>query len=135
MRPRSSLLSLVLIVATMAAGLIVRFVPPHLPVLHLPMGVAKYGGSLLWALMLYWIVSTVQPWWNLRRVIYFTGFLATAVELFKLLHTPALDAFRLTIPGILLLGRTFSIWDIAAYWLAVLVGAWIDGWLRPVANR
>jgi hypothetical protein len=130
MRPRSSLLSLLLVVATVAAGLVLRFAP-----LGLPPAVVKYGGSALWALMLYWVVSTLQPWWHLRSLILITGLLATAVEFFKLVHTPALDTFRLTLPGILLLGRVFSAGDIAAYWLAILLGAFIDQRLRPMANR
>ena len=54
------------------------------------------------------------------------GAIATAVEFFKLHHSPAMDAFRLTVPGILLLGRIFSAWDILAYWLAIAIGACID---------
>jgi hypothetical protein len=61
-----------------------------------------------------------------------TGTLATAVEFVKLYHSPILDAFRLTLPGIVLLGRFFSVWDIVAYWLAISVGALVDRGLRPV---
>jgi hypothetical protein len=55
-----------------------------------------------------------------------TASLTTAVEFYKLHHSPALDAFRLTIPGILLLGRVFSAWDIVAYWFAILIGIFVD---------
>ena len=41
-----------------------------------------------------------------------------------------LDAFRMTLPGILLLGRVFPVWDIAVYWSAIVVGAAIDARLR-----
>ena len=34
-----------------------------------------------------------------------------AVESFRLVHGPALDAFRATLAGQLLLGRAFSIWN------------------------
>ena len=107
--------------ATVAAGLAVRFAP-----LGLPPFVVKYGGSTLWALMLYWIVSTLLFRWRLAAVALVTGVLATLVECIKLYHSPALDAFRHTLPGILLLGRIFSPWDILAYWLAILAGALAD---------
>lgn len=54
------------------------------------------------------------------------GMVATAVEFLKLYRTPWLDAFRGTLPGILLLGKYFSVWDIVAYWAAVGVGAVVD---------
>jgi len=91
---------------TVGAGLAIRFVP-----LGLPYFVVKYGGSMFWALMIYWIVSTL------------------------LCHAPALDAFRLTLPGILLLGRFFSVWDIVAYWLAISIGAIIDRALIRQSDR
>jgi hypothetical protein len=107
---------------TVAAGLAIRFAP-----LGLPHFVVKYGGSMLWALMIYWIVSTLLPARRFLPVALLSGAIATAVEFAKLCHTPALDAFRLTLPGILLLGRFFSVWDIVAYWLAIAMGALIDG--------
>jgi hypothetical protein len=59
------------------------------------------------------------------------GVLATAVEFLKLCHSPALDAFRHTLPGILLLGRVFSVWEIAAYWQAISAGAFLDRSIWP----
>ncbi|MDR3727578.1 MAG: DUF2809 domain-containing protein [Terracidiphilus sp.] len=106
---------------TVAAGLAIRFAP-----LGLPYFAVKYGGSMLWALMIYWIVSTLLPARHFLTVPLLSAAFATAVEFAKLCHTPALDAFRLTLPGILLLGRFFSVWDIATYWLAISIGAFID---------
>jgi hypothetical protein len=127
MRGRSLRLSLTLVLATVVAGLAIRFGP-----LGLPSIVVKYGGSMLWALMLYWIVSTLLPGWRLPALVLLTGLVATTVEFFKLYHAPALDAFRLTLPGILLLGRYFSVWDIVAYWPAIVVGASVDRVVRSV---
>jgi carbon starvation protein CstA len=110
---------------TIAAGLAVRFAP-----LGLPLFVVKYGGSMLWALMVYWIIAALLPSWRLLAVALVAGTLATAVEFFKLYHSPMLDAFRLTLPGVLLLGRFFSVWDIAAYWLAIVIGAFVDQRIR-----
>ena len=50
MKPRPLTTSLALILATVVAGLVLRLVP-----LGLPQAMTKYGGSMLWALMIYWI--------------------------------------------------------------------------------
>jgi hypothetical protein len=122
-------LLIVLVVATMIAGLTIRFVPLGLPAL-----IVKYGGSMLWALMVYWIVSSLLRSLRLLVVVLISAALTTAVEFFKLHHSPAIDAFRLTIPGILLLGRVFSAWDILAYWLAIFIGLLIDHRICSGAN-
>jgi hypothetical protein len=121
MAPRSLTHSLALCFITIAAGLTFRLVP-----LGLPAFVVKYAGSTLWAVMIYWIVSTLLPTWRVPMVAVISGGIATAVEFFKLYHSPGTDAFRLTLPGILLLGRYFSVWDIVAYWIAIAAGALAD---------
>jgi len=128
-RSRPIARSIVLMVATMIGGLTIRFIPLGLPAL-----IVKYGGSMLWALMIYWIVSALLPSLRLLIVALISAALTTAVEFFKLHHSPAIDAFRLTIPGILLLGRVFSAWDILAYWLAILIGLLIDHRICFAAN-
>jgi hypothetical protein len=120
-RSRPIAQSIVLMVATMIAGLTIRFVP-----LGLPPIIVKYGGSMLWAPMIYWIISALLPSLRFLVAALITASLTTAVEFYKLHHSPALDAFRLTIPGILLLGRVFSAWDIVAYWFAILIGIFVD---------
>jgi hypothetical protein len=130
MTARPLALSLALLFATALAGLAIRFA--HL---GLPLCIVKYGGSMLWALMIYWIVSSLLPLWRMIPVALLAGLLATTVEVFKLYHSPALDAFRLTIPGILLLGRIFSGWDIVAYWLAISTGAFVDSRIRPAGRQ
>jgi len=129
MRSRSLGISLLLMAATIIAGLLIRFAR-----LGLPLFVSKYGGSMLWALMIYWLVTTLLPRWSLSKAAVLAGILAAAVEFLKLYRTPALDAFRLTLPGILLLGRYFSVWDIVAYWLAIVAGAIVDRRMRPVSE-
>jgi hypothetical protein len=125
MRSRPVGLSLVLMALTVAVGLSIRFA--HL---GLPFSAAKYGGSMLWALTIYWLVSTLLPKLPLTVVALLAGAIATGVEFLKLYHAPRLDAFRLTLPGILLMGRFLSTWDILAYWLAIAAGAVMDAWIR-----
>jgi hypothetical protein len=128
-RSRPLALSLVLIFATMIAGLATRFTRFGMPPV-----IVKYGGSILWALMIYWIVSALLPSSRLFVSALITATLTGSVEFFKLHQSPALDAFRLTIPGMLLLGRFFSIWDILAYWLAITIGVLIDKQIRSGAD-
>jgi hypothetical protein len=52
--------------------------------------------------------------------------IAICVELFRLVHAPWLDAFRLTLAGALLLGRIFSAWDMLAYGVGIVLGMLLD---------
>lgn len=92
----------------------------------LPYAVVKYGGSLLWGAMVYLLVTVALPA-RPRLQIGLSLIIAMAVELFRLYHTPWLDAFRLTLAGALLLGRIFSVWNIVAYIAGIAVAAAIAG--------
>ena len=124
-RPLS--LSFLLMAGTVIAGLTARFVP-----LGLPRFIVKYGGSTLWALMIYWVVSTILPSWRIYSAAVLAATLATAVEFVKLYHAGPLDAFRHSLAGIILLGQFFSVWDLVAYWLAIAIGALVDRRLRSL---
>ena len=113
-------------VVTLFAGLTVRFAP-----LGLPWFVVKYGGSTMWALMVYWVLAFIWPRSRVGWLSLAAGVIATLVEVQRLYHSPGLDAFRHSLAGILLLGNLFSVRDIVAYWLAIAVGAVVDGrWVR-----
>ena len=43
----------------------------------------------------------------------------------RLLAEPALDAFRATLPGQLLLGNIVSVWNLGAYALGIGAAAWL----------
>jgi hypothetical protein len=105
---------LLLAVATVISGLLARFAP-----LGLPGFVVKYGGSTLWAVMVYWVLVLVWPRSRPLVLASIAGGIALLVELQRLYHAAWLDAIRVSLPGILLLGRFFSVWDIVAYWLAI----------------
>ena len=95
--------------------------------LGLPRFAVKYAGSMLWALMIYLIISTLVPAWRVVNAALVAGVVATGVECFKLYHSPGMDAFRVTLPGVLLLGRYFSVGDLVAYSIAIVAGAILDG--------
>jgi hypothetical protein len=94
--------------------------------LGVPVAIVKYGGSILWGAMVFFLVAIVTS--NLSRwsVALIAASIAVCVELFRLVHAPWLDAFRLTLPGALLLGRIFSPWDILAYGAGIVLAMLLD---------
>lgn len=92
----------------------------------LSFGIVKYGGSILWGAMVYWLFATASVNVKGQRVAFVALITAIAVELFRLWHAPALDAFRLTTTGALLLGRVFSLWNILAYAAGIVAASALD---------
>jgi hypothetical protein len=122
-----------LVCLAIAAILIPIGVAWRMAPLHLPQFLYKYGGSVLWAAMVYWLAAAMLPRSRPGAVALLAAAIAALVEFSRLLHIPALDAFRLTLAGKLILGRFFSLWDILAYWLAIAVAATVDS--RWMAGR
>lgn len=115
------LVYLSLAVATMLVGLVLRLAP-----LGLPYWLTKWGGSVLWAAMVYWLLAMLMPDSRVWAPASLAAGIAMAVEMLRLYHSPGLDAFRLTLAGILLLGRVFSVWHILAYSAAIAAAARVD---------
>ncbi len=112
---------LALTILTIIAGLVLRRVP-----LGLPYVVVKFGGSMLWAAMVYWIFAAIRPAASSVGIAVNATLFATAIEFFKLYHASLLDSFRRTLAGALLLGRYFSWWDIVAYLAAIAFATLAD---------
>jgi lipoprotein signal peptidase len=86
----------------------------------------KYGGSVLWAVALYWLVAACVPRYSSGVRAAVAAVIAAALEFSRLWHTPVMDAFRITLAGRILLGRYFSVKNIAAYWIAIGLTAMLD---------
>jgi Protein of unknown function (DUF2809) len=97
----------------------------------LPGPIVKYGGSTLWATMVFLLVAIAGPRQPRWTVALLSAVIAVSVELFRLLHAPWLDAFRLTLPGALLLGRIFSPWDMPAYGAGIILALMLDRVAAP----
>jgi Protein of unknown function (DUF2809) len=119
-----SLKALVLLLITIPIGLAVRLLP-----LHLPWFFYKYLGSLLWAAALYWFLATLLPKLRPIAIATLAILIATLLELTRLIPIAPIDAFRLTFAGKILLGRYFSLKNIAAYLLAIALTATLDHYL------
>ena len=94
--------------------------------MHLTFVAVKYGGSLLWGAVVYWLLAVIFVSAGRFRVASAALIIAVLVELFRLWHMPALDAFRLTTAGALLLGRVFSLWNVPAYVVGIAVALVLD---------
>jgi len=123
---RRSLACLALLAATIPFGLAIRMAP-----LGLPYPITKYGGSILWAAALYWLIAALLPKLTATHLALIATLTSIALELSRLWHTPATDAFRLTLAGKLLLGRLFSLKNIAAYAVAIALTALADHYFHP----
>jgi Protein of unknown function (DUF2809) len=121
---RRSAICALLLVITIPIGLAVRLLP-----LGLPWFLYKYLGSLLWAVALYWFLAALLPRLRSRTVAALAILIAIILELSRLIPIAPIDAFRLTFAGKILLGRFFSIKNIAAYLLAIVLTATLDNFL------
>jgi hypothetical protein len=121
---RRSLTTLAITLITIPIGLAVRLLP-----LHLPWFLYKYLGSALWAVALYWFLATLLPKLRPISIATIAIAIATLLELSRLIPIAPVDAFRLTFAGKILLGRYFSIKNIAAYVLAIALSTALDNFL------
>ncbi|MFK4505637.1 DUF2809 domain-containing protein [Bradyrhizobium daqingense] len=120
---RTSLVRATLALAVIVCGLSLRW---YGFALGLPAFVVKYGGSLLWATMVFLLVGVLLRRRTRTQIATIAIVIAVIVEFSRLVHTPWLDAFRLMTAGALLLGRIFSLWNLAAYAVGILLGVWLD---------
>lgn len=95
----------------------------------LPYVFVKYGGSVLWGMMVYWLVASILAKQSVGKLVVLACFFAAIVEFSRLFHTSQLDAFRLTLPGALLLGRIFSWFNILAYFAGIGMAALSEKYL------
>ncbi|WP_349958012.1 DUF2809 domain-containing protein [Rhizobium sp. ZPR3] len=128
---RGRLLPLFALLLTIAGGLALR---RYGYAIDLPFVVVKYGGSLLWGAMVYWLLAAIFISSGRFRIAAVALLIAIAVELFRLWHTPDLDAFRLTTAGALLFGRVFSLWNILAYAIGIAAAMALDRVLSRTAR-
>ncbi|UWU81459.1 DUF2809 domain-containing protein [Bradyrhizobium huanghuaihaiense] len=120
---RTSLTRAGLALVVIACGLSLRWY--GFP-LGLPAFVVKYGGSLLWATMVFLLVGVLLPRLTRTQLAAIAVLIAIVVEFSRLVHVPWLDAFRLTTAGALLLGRIFSLWNLVAYAIGIVFGVGLD---------
>ena len=77
--------------------------------------------------MIYLLLAAFFPSRWRGYEVHIAIFAVILVELIRLVHFPALDAFRATTAGALLLGRVFSLWNIGCYVTGIGVAAIMAG--------
>jgi hypothetical protein len=100
--------------------------------LGLPPLFLKYGGSILWGSMVFFLVAMAASNRSRPSIALMSAAIAVCVELFRLVHAPWLDTFRLTLAGALLLGRIFSVWDLVAYGVGIILAIGLDRFASSV---
>jgi hypothetical protein len=76
--------------------------------------------------MVFFLVAMAAPTRSPSAIALISATVAICVELFRLVHTPWLDDFRLTTLGALLIGRVFSPWNMLAYGVGIVLAMWLD---------
>ncbi|MGE3246179.1 MAG: DUF2809 domain-containing protein [Beijerinckiaceae bacterium] len=106
---------------TVAAGLTWRFAIPGLPWFAW-----KYGGSVLWASLVYFLLASLLPRSGWRVILAMACVTALGVEFSRLADVAWLNAFRGTLAGRLTIGAVFSLWNLPAYFAGAGLAALID---------
>jgi hypothetical protein len=102
---------------------------------HVPSFIGEYSGDVLWALMLFLVVSFVLAGRPLFQRCIVSLVLAFAVEVSQLYHAPWIDGIRNTTLGGLVLGFGFLGSDLVCYMVGVAAVVLADRFLWPPAQR
>lgn len=102
---------------------------------HIPGFYVKYGGAMLWAAMVYFLVALLLRRRPQRQIIAIAALVCALIEVSKLSHTTALDIFRMTEAGAWLLGRIFSPWNFLAYAAGLALAFGLDALLARIGAQ
>ena len=102
---------------------------------HLPSFLGEYSGDVLWALMLFLVVSFVLAGRPLVQRCIISLVLAFAVEVSQLYHAPWIDGIRSTTLGGLVLGFGFLWSDLVCYLVGIAAGVLSERFLWPPTQR
>lgn len=112
---------------TIALGLGTRQFPSVFPPV-----VARYGGDVLWATMMFWLLALLYPAAPTHRLALSALTISFAVECSQLYRAPWIDSVRANPLGALVLGQGFLWSDLLCYTIGVLLAMFIDGQLQKV---
>jgi threonine/homoserine/homoserine lactone efflux protein len=99
---------------------------------QLPTFIGEYSGDVLWALMLFLVVSFVLAGRPLFQRGIISLVLAFAVEVSQLYHSPWIDGIRSTTLGGLVLGFSFLWSDLVCYLVGIAAGVLADRIMNPI---
>lgn len=122
---RSRPIQVLILIIVIAAGLASRKYPQMFPSC-----LGKYPGDALWALAAFVLWGLILPQTKTMKIAglaFLTSFLD---ELSQLYHAPWIDAIRVTAIGHIILGFSFSWYDILAYTAGILTGIIMESLIR-----
>lgn len=93
---------------------------------ELPSFVAEYSGDVLWALMLFLLMSALLAGKSIGRRAAFCIVIAFLIEFSQLYHAAWIDGIRATTIGGLVLGFGFLWTDLICYSVGISLGALAD---------
>lgn len=91
--------------------------------------VPKDVGDLLYAIFVFFLLVLALPRASTFKIAGCSFLFCLGIELFKLIPSPMIEPLRESVPGRLILGRDFSVLDIADYVIGVLLAIGFDLWL------
>ncbi len=80
----------------------------------------KIAGDALWAALIYLMFALLLPRASIRAIAGYASLFSAVIEFSQLFHAPWIDTLRATLPGKLILGSVFSVWDFAYYGIGIL---------------
>lgn len=123
-------LYLILFLTTIPVGLLSRS-----SLFDWPKFLSTYAGDAIWALMVFFLVCLIFPYWKIGYRSAAALLFAFAIEFSQLYHAPWIDGIRQTRIGGLVLGFGFLPSDLICYSAGVLVGFAIDALLVPTKAK
>jgi hypothetical protein len=118
---RSRLLLFLGFLGVIALGMASRRFPFLFPAV-----LGKYPGDALWALMVFIGLAFLRPHASTVRLSLLAFAVSCLDEFSQLYQAPWINTIRHTIVGHLVLGSVFSWFDMVAYAVGVLIGAFLD---------
>jgi hypothetical protein len=120
-RVRRRTLVAIAVIVTVTLGLTSRKFPNLFPTLF-----GKYPGDALWGQMVYWILCWCFPSASVARVALSAFAISVLDELSQLYRADWIIRIRSTTLGHLVLGSSFSSYDLGAYAIGIAIVALID---------
>lgn len=123
---RNRVVYLILIIIVMILGLLSRKLD------GLPKIISLYAGDILWALMIFLIITFIFNNKSTLFNIFIAIIFSYGIEISQLYHAPWIDSIRNTILGGLILGFGFLWSDLICYTIGIFIGGIIEDILRRV---
>lgn len=123
---RNRAVYLILIIIVMILGVLSRKLD------GLPKIISLYAGDILWALMVFLIITFIFNNKSTLFNIFIAIIFSYGIEISQLYHAPWIDSIRNTILGGLILGFGFLWSDLICYTIGIFIGGIIEDILRRV---